>query len=389
MNKKRASTILDQKGIDVLIATTPENVYYSSGLWSLSHWLLRGTQVFVILSRDNLEPLVVMPKSDVDLFADLPNRVQKKNVKAYGRFFFSESESELNSTEKEILDITSEPYPPGTILSKTLKEEALDNGRIAIDERNITPEMFSFLKKEIDAEIVSGYPIFQEIRMVKTEEEINRLKTSFEITEKAIFGCLEKAQEGVSEKELAHEFEKIIYENGGTPVLTVIGFGRRSAFPNAQPSSKNLKKGEIIRFDVGCRYNLYYSDMSRSASCGEPPRKYQEYYKAVVQGEEKALNEITSGVTASHVFETAVKTVREKIPHFKRHHTGHGIGIELYDPPLIAENETILEENMVLCIETPYYELGFAGVQIEDAIVVKKNGYDLITKSSKEIHKIG
>ena len=393
MNTERAQEVLDKKDVDVLIATTPENVYYSSGLFSLSHWLLRGTQVFIILTRDDLEPVVVMPRSDVDLFADLPSRVKKENVRAYGRFFFScnedENESELTDAEKEILDIISEPKDPIKILLNTLKEKNMDKGTIAIDERNITPKMFSSLKEGTNAEIVEGYSIFQEIRMVKTQEEIKRLKTSFEITEKAIFKCLEKAKEGISEKELAQEFERIIHEYGGTPVLTVIGFGRRSALPNVQPSTKKLRKGEVIRFDVGCRYKWYYSDMSRIASCGEPPQKYQDYYDAVIKGEEEALKEIKSGVTASHIFETAVKTVRERIPHFERHHTGHGIGIELYDSPLIAENETVLEENMVLCIEPPYYELGFAGVQVEDAIVVKKNGYDLITKSSREIHKIG
>jgi len=396
-NKERALRVMNKKDIDVLIATTPENVYYSSELWSVSQWLglLSGNQIFVVLSRNNdLEPIVIMPTVDVDLLVDLPNRISQRNkVRIYGDFFYNKKES-LNDVEKEILEIirtkTGE-CSPIKILSKTLKEEKIDRGRIAIDERNLTPSMFFSLQKEVKkAEIFEGYSIFREIRMVKTGEEIKRLKKSFEITEKAIFGSLENTMEGITEKELAIEFERIILENGGKPLFTVIGFGRRSALTNAQPSHKKLKKGEIIRFDVGCRYKLYCSDMSRIASLGKPSKKYQEYYNAALLGQERALNEIKGGAEVSHIFHVAIDTIRENgIPKFKRNHVGHGIGVKMYDLPLIKkDNKMLLEENMVLCIETPYYELGFAGVQVEDAVVVKKNGYTLLTKSSREIHNI-
>lgn len=383
VNKERALRILDEKEIDVVVATTPENVYYTSGLWSLSHWLLKRTHVFVVLSRDDLEPVVILPKSDVDLAADLPNRVAPQNVRPYGTFFFNKGDA-LDTTEKEILDMAAceTTGSPVEILVKTLKE--INGKKIAID--TVTLPVINSLKKAIDADIVEGSSILQEIRMVKTDEEIAQLKMSFEIVEKAILGSLEIVKEGISEKELAAEFERKIYENRGNPAFTVIGFGKRSAFPNVQPSDKILKKGEIIRFDVGCVYNRYYSDMSRIASLSTPSQKYQDYYAAVVAGEERALQEIKSGVPVSRVFQTAVDTVKKGIPHFERHHVGHGIGLELYDPPSLAENEAVLEENMVLCVETPYYEIGFAGVQIEDAVVVKKDGYELITQSGKEIY---
>ncbi len=70
---------------------------------------------------------------------------------------------------------------------------------------------------------------------------------------------------------------------------------------------------------------------------------------------------------------------REGIPHFERSHVGHGIGVDGYDPPNIAESSTdVLEENMVICIETPYYELGFAGLQVEDMVRVTKDGAELL-----------
>ncbi|MGE3159420.1 MAG: M24 family metallopeptidase, partial [Xanthobacteraceae bacterium] len=85
---------------------------------------------------------------------------------------------------------------------------------------------------------------------------------------------------------------------------------------------------------------------------------------------------IKPGLKVSDLFKDIVATVqREGIPHFARSHVGHGIGVDGYDPPNIAESsKDVLEENMVVCIETPYYELGFAGLQVEDMVRVTKDG---------------
>jgi Xaa-Pro aminopeptidase len=79
--------------------------------------------------------------------------------------------------------------------------------------------------------------------------------------------------------------------------------------------------------------------------------------------------------------------VREAgIPHFRRHHAGHGIGIEPYEPPFLTEtSEEILEEGMVLNVETPYYEMGFGGVQLEDTIVITNDGYRPLTKLNRDL----
>jgi Xaa-Pro aminopeptidase len=86
---------------------------------------------------------------------------------------------------------------------------------------------------------------------------------------------------------------------------------------------------------------------------------------------------VEPGVDVSEIFKAAVETVkRNGIPHFRRHHTGHGWGLERYDPPLISPRvHTTLEEGMVLCIETPYYEVGWGGLLHEDNLVVTSSGY--------------
>ncbi|MBU7033049.1 MAG: aminopeptidase P family protein [Theionarchaea archaeon] len=394
-NIERAQRIMDEQGIDVLIATTPQNVYYTSELWSISHWqgLLSESHVFVVLSRDSdFEPLVIMPVVDVDLAVDLPTRIGKReDIRVYGTFFVVKG-GDITPPESEIAELIegSSETSALALLLQTLQDNGLSGCTCAIDESGLSPLDYSVMVKKFPGNLCEGSSIFQAIRMVKTPEEIRRLKESFSITEQALFSSLETMEKGYSERNLARDFEHCIYEKGGTPYFTVIGSGRRSAFTNAQPTGKKIMEGDIIRFDVGCVYEFYHSDMARIASLGTPPSTYESLYEAILQGEECALSEIRSGIQVSQIFDTAVNTIREAgIPHYRRNHVGHGIGMTMYDLPLLTpEGTTVLEENMVLCIETPFYELGVAGIQIEDAVCVKRNGYEPLTSSSRTIHII-
>jgi Xaa-Pro dipeptidase len=159
---------------------------------------------------------------------------------------------------------------------------------------------------------------------------------------------------------------------------------------NVQPSERALKRGDVIRFDVGGRYRHYRSDISRIASFGEPSSKVRKYHRALEQGVLRAYDIIKPGLKASDLFNQVVETVRrEGISHFSRSHVGHGIGIDGYDPPNLASSSNdALEENMVVCVETPYYELGFAGLQVEDMIRVTKDGSESLMTLGTELRVI-
>jgi Xaa-Pro aminopeptidase len=116
--------------------------------------------------------------------------------------------------------------------------------------------------------------------------------------------------------------------------------------------------------------------MSRGASLGQPDPRIKKYYEAVEKGVLRAYDLVKPGFKVADLFKEVVETVRrEGIPHFKRSHVGHGIGVDGYDPPNISEKTgEVFEESMVICVETPYYELGFAGLQVEDMLRVTKDG---------------
>jgi len=268
------------------------------------------------------------------------------------------------------------------VLVEVLRSEGFDDLKIGLDEGGVAYHVFTELKEKLPkATLEPASKIFREIRMVKTEEEVRRLRKAVEITEKSFYLALEHACEGVSEIEFARIFEVNVVESGGSPFLTMFGFGGRSAFPNCIPTNNRLRKGDVIRFDGGCMYQHYCSDIAFTVFFGKPGERYKKYYRALAEGVKRAIEIIRPGIKASEIFRVAVEHVKKHgIPHYKRHHCGHGIGVEVYDPPILRPVEdTVLEEGMVLCVETPYYELGFGGLQVEKTILVTSDGYEYLS----------
>jgi len=167
----------------------------------------------------------------------------------------------------------------------------------------------------------------------------------------------------------------------------VVGSGPRSAFPNAQAGARCIQMGDLVRLDL-CAFDWrYHSDWAGTAVAGAPTSEQETIYAALVAGHLAAIGAAKPGVRACDVFDVAIKTVRRSgLPGFQRHHCGHGIGLEGYDAPLInGQDTTVLEPGMVLCIEVPLYRLGHGGYQMEDTIVITKNGADVLTSAPLEL----
>jgi Xaa-Pro aminopeptidase len=264
-------------------------------------------------------------------------------------------------------------------LVAAVRDAGLQRGRIAVDELGLLPGYFERLRALLpEATLVEGHAFFREVRAVKTPEEIRRLRRAAHIAEHSIDAALAIARPDATEEELALVFHGRTVAEGGSPVLGCIGFGRRSAMPNVMPSSARLTRGDVIRFDVGGRFEHYRADIARIATLGEPEAKVDRYYRALHRGLLRAYELIRPGVRCADVFEAVVETVRrEGIPHYRRSHVGHGIGIDGYDLPDISlSSSSIFEAGMVICVETPYYELGWCGLQVEDMVVVRDDGIE-------------
>jgi len=379
-HQARARRIMAEQRIDALVATSPDNVTYATGYWAMSHWARPGgPQVYAVIPVDGGgSACVITGSGNLDLVVD--GEAWVTETYRYGFFSTRTDGPDLPALERSYAALLSAPDhgDAAGALVAALRDRKLERGRLAVEETAIQPAVLERVRAELPgAQIVPGARVFREIRTLKTPEEIERLRGAVRVTERGIAAALRVAAPGVAERALLAEFDRAVLAEGGVPVSSMcIGSGPRSAYSNCQAGDRRLAAGEVIRFDGGVRFRWYRSDIARIAALGDPGDKATRYYAALRAGAERAIEAIRPGVKTAEIFRVAMDTVRrEGIPHYERGHVGHGIGINNYDAPDLAPaSAEVLEEGMVLCVETPYYELGWAGLQLENTVVVRAHG---------------
>jgi Xaa-Pro dipeptidase len=395
MNGSRAAAVLQREGLDGVIASTLENVGYLTGFFDPNFCQFRGMQEYCVLEAGASEPgWLVLPRFDLDLVAAEPPRARR--IVSFGTFFYGPPGTTALSPFEERLARLAGDAPaasPLEALAAVIAETAMR--RIGTDERGIFPGVLEGLRRKFpEREFVPASHVFSEIRAVKTADEIARLASAVRIAEEAIYACLRSARPGVTEREMAQEFEVALLRAGARPWFSpsgpIVGFGRGSVGVNRPADLSTLLPGDHIRFDVGCIFEGYWSDIARTFSFGAPSSRLTQVYRAVRTGQDAALRAVAPGVKASEVFEAGLAAARaEGMPHYERQHVGHGIGLEVNEAPILtAKTHQPLEAGMVLDVELAYYEPGFGGVHVEDTLVVTDTGHRPLTRTSRDLVRL-
>jgi Xaa-Pro dipeptidase len=381
----RLEGALEAAGVHALVLGSAPNVLYAT------RYRRGGRALAVVCSRSAAHPLLVLPSSDVDyVLEDLAAGV---DVQAHGAFYrFHDDDAELDARETLVRRVALgavEDVDGFALVAAHLRHAGLGKGRIAIDE----PVLQRLAANLPDADVRSAPELIRQVRTVKTEEEVRRIGEAAAIAESAIEVTVRSFAVGVTQRELASVFGAAVAAAGARLRMDNVSFGRSTAFGNANMPDDHLEHGAVVRFDVGAVVDGYASDVSRCFAFGDPGDKAEHYYSALLAGQQAVLDRVRPGVAASALFDVAVRTVREEgIPRYERTNVGHGIGLfgDGYDPPLLASSDdTELEAGMVLCVETPYYELGFGGLQVEDMVVVTDSGYEPLTGLPRELQVVG
>jgi Xaa-Pro dipeptidase len=386
--RQRLTAVLEAEGLDALIATTTENVYYVSGLRSISHALFRGLELYAVFTRRGTA--LVIPFIDTTGVAS--DDLTVDHLACYGKFFF-EYADDPGEMGRKIREWTRAPAAsPADALAGVLSDLGVTGRRIGLDEGNLSPATWKRVEDKLaGTTLVPAYQLFRQARMVKAPDEVAALEKAALIAEDGIAAVLKMLTPGVTERQAAQVYEAEVLRKGAQPFFTVVTIGERAALADVHPTDRALRPGDLVRFDLGCLVGPYRSDISRTAVLGKPTEKQARYYAAILAGERAAIAAMKPGVPVSQLFDIAVRVTRESgLPHYQRHHVGHGIGLEPYDPPTInAATSTALEPGMVFCVETPYYEHGWGGVQVEDAVEVTPGGVRVLTRSSQDLAVIG
>jgi Xaa-Pro aminopeptidase len=263
--------------------------------------------------------------------------------------------------------------------------------RIGFEASRISHEMHARLSEALTKRVALKPigPIVEKLRMIKSEDEILRIRRSVLTNSEAFEKATKYIRPGARENDIAAELEHQMRSLGAEKAAfeTIVAMGPRSALPHAQPTARKLGSNELLLIDMGACQDGYMSDMTRVLFIGRPSRRVRSMYNAVLKAQLAAIDAVRPGMTAAHI-DRAARSVLESEGMGKTfvHSTGHGLGLEIHEAPRLGRRDkTKLEPGMAITIEPGAYVRDFGGIRIEDTVLVTKTGCEVLTPTSKEL----
>jgi len=272
--------------------------------------------------------------------------------------------------------------------------QAVKSARIGFEADHTTVEAAAALRKLLPRKVVckpvSGLVMRQ--RIIKDADELRLIRTAVVIGAGAFERTLELVHPGVRESEIATQLEVAAHEAGAEAMSfeTIVAAGKRSALPHGRASSEPLPRRGFVVIDAGVILRGYCSDMTRTVHVGRVGREERKWYEAVLEAQLAGIAAVKPGKTAGEVDQAARQALRRrKLDRFFTHSTGHGVGLEIHEPPRLGKGQQErLQPGMVVTIEPGIYVPGKGGIRIEDMVLVTASGCEVLTPVNKELIEI-
>jgi Xaa-Pro aminopeptidase len=350
---------------------------------------LRRQAVAQRLSEHKIDVLLVSASPNVRYLSGYEGSNGLMLISARESHFFTDPRYKLAVSDMPGCQVHVVKGPLLPAAGAILKRKKLK--RIGIESAWLSFQDYTKLKELLplgsSLQTVTG--VVEALRMVKSPAEIALIRKSVQVNSEAYSRTLKRVKAGIQELEIAAELDFQMRKLGAEKPSfdTIVAAGAHSALPHAHPSNHRLLENELLLIDMGASLRGYASDMTRIAFLGTPPQRVRTLYRAVLEAQLAAVDSVKPGVAADKVDGAARKVLRQH--GFERefvHSTGHGLGLEIHEPPRIGRKEkTRLEANMAITIEPGAYIDGFCGVRIEDTVLVTETGCEVLTPTSKEL----
>ncbi|WP_432403799.1 M24 family metallopeptidase [Wukongibacter sp. M2B1] len=281
---------------------------------------------------------------------------------------------------------------PSRRLSEAIRDITVDLGikRLGFEKNHVNYELYEDLSQDItDTELIPTKGIVESIRYKKDDDEILKIRKACEISEKALNRLLSSIKPGVTEKELVAELEYYIKKQGadGVGFETILISGKRTSLLHGKPSDKRIEHGDFITIDFGAMYDGYICDMTRTLAVGEVSEKQRAVYEAVKEALSYATNSIKANI-ASRIPCERYNEIIERAGYLDYYYPnlGHGVGLFVHEEPFMGPaSEYTLEKNCIITVEPGVYIPDWGGVRIEDMVLVMEEGFEILTKSPKDL----
>ncbi|MEK7772879.1 MAG: aminopeptidase P family protein, partial [Deltaproteobacteria bacterium] len=340
---RRLRALLDEHRLDAVLVTDMKNIRYLSGF--------TGSSAYLVITGDK-------------------------------GFFITDSRY-AGQAALEVQGFKIRQYQRATDLINDIAASSKIK-TLGFESNNVNYDTYLRMRKALKGVRLKPAPgILTGLRVRKDRFEIDRIKDSARLLDSGYEEALTLLCPGVTEKAAALEIETRLKKAGADAMAfdTIVASGFRGALPHGRASVKKIKKGEFVVLDMGVLLNGYNSDETRTFCVGRPPLKLREIYDVVRGAQELALEKVKPGVSAKEV-DFAARAHIEKKGYGGRfgHGTGHGVGLNVHEPPTIGPlSKEVLEEGMVITVEPGIYIPDLGGVRIEDMALVVRGGCEILT----------
>lgn len=283
----------------------------------------------------------------------------------------------------------------GTVrMPETLRELVIASGirRLGFEAHHLSYGMWREITEALEdvADLLPTSELVDQLRAVKDPDEIDTIRTSVAVNDAAFTHLARTLHSGCTEVELAWEVERFVRTHGAEDVafepITVAG--PNTAIPHARPGDRAVRPNELVLFDIGAKVQGYCSDMTRTVCIESLPPKLHEVWQVVLEAQAEAESRVRPGMVGQEV-DAIARSVIEHHGYGEAfiHGLGHGIGLEVHEPPWITRSrgQDVLQPGMIFSIEPGIYLPEVGGVRIEDLVLLKEDGAEVLCSSPKKL----
>jgi Xaa-Pro aminopeptidase len=337
--------------VDSLLVTSPANWYYLTGFTGESGALLVSRRASTLITDGRF--------------------VTQSREETFGIRIIRQKESLFASVGK---------YVKGSAAA-----------RVGFDPAQLTVSQLQVLRKATGSKChwVPAPGLVEALRMRKDASELAQMRKAAILAGEILEGALPMLRPGVREFEVGAEIEYQMRKRGasGPAFETIVAFGERAALPHARPTSKRLRKNELVVLDLGVILGHYCSDMTRTVFVGRAPRRIRRWYQAVLEAQRAAIAAVKNGVSCGEVDAAARQVLTDyRLEQLFVHSTGHGLGLEVHEDPRVARGQKKrLEPGNVITVEPGVYAEGIGGIRIEDDVAVHADRAEVLTRVPRDL----
>ena len=308
-----------------------------------------------------------------------------------GSWYFTDSRY-TEAADKAIGDAAvirevSRERPFSALINEALAASGAE--KVGFEDQRMTVAEHAVYSEKLHCTLTPASSLMTELRGSKDEEELSCMTAAQRIAEGALEQILKEIRPGMTEKEIAARLNYLMVSAGAekTSFDTIVASGPNGSMPHAVPGMRKVREGDFITMDFGCVYKGYCSDMTRTVALGRPSDEMRNVYDIVLQAQLAGIAAARAGVTGAAIDGAARKVIQDAgYGAYFGHSFGHSLGIDIHEAPNAAPgNDKPMPEGAVVSAEPGIYLPGKFGVRIEDVMILRPDGAQVITKAPKAL----